>query len=453
MSERGAEHRRSSPPRRQELLGRLIRFNTVNPPGNERAAQEYLLGASSARPASSASCSAREPERPNLVARLRGARAGPDAVLPRPRRHGAREPRRSGRTTRGRARSIDGFVWGRGAIDMKSQIAAEVVAACVARARRLAPGARRAADRRGRRRGDRRRARRAVADREPSREGALRLLVNEGGGEVVRVRRAGAATASAAPRRASSASPCTPTASAAHASLPHARRQRAAEDGAAARALRRTPALVLADARSREAFLRGARRGLRGDAGARRSRACAPPTRASRTSSSRCSAITFSPTRIRASEKINVIPSEARAEGRLPRAAGPRRGGRAPRDRAVLDEGRRAPGRATGSSSPSAYRATARRSTRELMDVIARVDRRARPGRRGAAGDPARASPTRGTSAPPSPSASPTASSRSAHQSLFETSPLVHGADERIDVRDLAFATEFFRDLALRVLG
>jgi len=26
----------------QELLGNLIRFNTVNPPGEERAAQEYL---------------------------------------------------------------------------------------------------------------------------------------------------------------------------------------------------------------------------------------------------------------------------------------------------------------------------------------------------------------------------------------------------------------------------
>jgi acetylornithine deacetylase/succinyl-diaminopimelate desuccinylase-like protein len=39
------------------------------------------------------------------------------------------------------------------------------------------------------------------------------------------------------------------------------------------------------------------------------------------------------------------------------------------------------------------------------------------------------------------------------HQSLFETQPLIHAADERIDTRDLAFATEFFRDLALRVLG
>ena len=34
------------------------------------------------------------------------------------------------------------------------------------------------------------------------------------------------------------------------------------------------------------------------------------------------------------------------------------------------------------------------------------------------------------------------------HQSLLETAPLVHGADERIDVRDLQFATEFFGDLA-----
>jgi acetylornithine deacetylase/succinyl-diaminopimelate desuccinylase-like protein len=39
------------------------------------------------------------------------------------------------------------------------------------------------------------------------------------------------------------------------------------------------------------------------------------------------------------------------------------------------------------------------------------------------------------------------------HQSLLETAPLIHGADERIDVRDLAFATELYADLALRILG
>jgi acetylornithine deacetylase/succinyl-diaminopimelate desuccinylase-like protein len=30
---------------------------------------------------------------------------------------------------------------------------------------------------------------------------------------------------------------------------------------------------------------------------------------------------------------------------------------------------------------------------------------------------------------------------------------LIHGADERIDVRDLALATELFGDLATRLLG
>jgi acetylornithine deacetylase/succinyl-diaminopimelate desuccinylase-like protein len=39
------------------------------------------------------------------------------------------------------------------------------------------------------------------------------------------------------------------------------------------------------------------------------------------------------------------------------------------------------------------------------------------------------------------------------HQSLMQTAPLIHGADERIDVRDLAFATELYSDLALRILG
>ena len=39
------------------------------------------------------------------------------------------------------------------------------------------------------------------------------------------------------------------------------------------------------------------------------------------------------------------------------------------------------------------------------------------------------------------------------HQSLLETSPLMHAPDERIDVRDLTFAAEFFRDLARSVLG
>jgi acetylornithine deacetylase/succinyl-diaminopimelate desuccinylase-like protein len=36
---------------------------------------------------------------------------------------------------------------------------------------------------------------------------------------------------------------------------------------------------------------------------------------------------------------------------------------------------------------------------------------------------------------------------------LLEVGPLVHGADERIDVRDLGFATQFYFDLARDLLG
>ena len=62
----------------------------------------------------------------------------------------------------------------------------------------------------------------------------------------------------------------------------------------------------------------------------------------------------------------------------------------------------------------------------------------------------ARASPTRARSARRSPTASPTASSPSATSRCTRRAPLVHGADERIDVRDLGLATDFFRQPAAR---
>ena len=36
---------------------------------------------------------------------------------------------------------------------------------------------------------------------------------------------------------------------------------------------------------------------------------------------------------------------------------------------------------------------------------------------------------------------------------LFEAAPLMHGKDERIDVRDLGFAASFFRDVTKELLG
>ncbi|HSD75881.1 MAG TPA: M20/M25/M40 family metallo-hydrolase, partial [Solirubrobacteraceae bacterium] len=110
-----------------ELLGRLVRCNTVNPPGAERPAQELLAGL--LQDASfDVRLVGRTAERPNLVARLRGAREGPvlalishvDTVLADP-AEWRRDPW-SGEV-------VDGFLWGRGAVDMKSQTAAEVVAA------------------------------------------------------------------------------------------------------------------------------------------------------------------------------------------------------------------------------------------------------------------------------------------------------------------------------------
>jgi acetylornithine deacetylase/succinyl-diaminopimelate desuccinylase-like protein len=38
------------------------------------------------------------------------------------------------------------------------------------------------------------------------------------------------------------------------------------------------------------------------------------------------------------------------------------------------------------------------------------------------------------------------------HQTLYETWPLMHAKDERIDVRDLGFAASFFHDLPGRLL-
>src|SRR3954469_11695177 len=109
------------------LLRELIRFNTVNPPGDERPAQEHLAGLLEGA-GLEVELLGRTPERPNLVARLRGTGDGPtlcllshvDTVYATP-EDWTHDPW-SGDLE-------DGFVWGRGALDMKSQTAAEVAAA------------------------------------------------------------------------------------------------------------------------------------------------------------------------------------------------------------------------------------------------------------------------------------------------------------------------------------
>ena len=114
--------------RTTELLQRLIQFNTVNPPGNEQAAQEFLKETLEAAGFECELLAAVE-GRPNLVARLRAQSDGPrlallghvDTVL-------ADADDWSVDPWAGEVR--DGCVWGRGALDRKGQVAAEVAAVC-----------------------------------------------------------------------------------------------------------------------------------------------------------------------------------------------------------------------------------------------------------------------------------------------------------------------------------
>jgi acetylornithine deacetylase/succinyl-diaminopimelate desuccinylase-like protein len=109
-----------------ELLQELIRIDTTNPPGNETAAAE-VLQAYLEESGAEVELYARIPERANLVARIPGRGDGPsllflshtDVVL-------ADAAEWSADPFGGELRS--GEVWGRGALDMKGQVAASAVA-------------------------------------------------------------------------------------------------------------------------------------------------------------------------------------------------------------------------------------------------------------------------------------------------------------------------------------
>src|SRR5215216_7758796 len=110
-----------------DVLSRLIRFDTVNPPGDERACQEWLRGYLEDAGLECELLCAEYPQRPNLVARLRGNADGPslgylshvDTVL---------ADAADWRHDPWSGEIHDGALWGRGAVDMKSQTAAEAVA-------------------------------------------------------------------------------------------------------------------------------------------------------------------------------------------------------------------------------------------------------------------------------------------------------------------------------------
>jgi acetylornithine deacetylase/succinyl-diaminopimelate desuccinylase-like protein len=156
--------------------------------------------------------------------------------------------------------------------------------------------------------------------------------------------------------------------------------------------------------------------------------------------------VTFTPTRIRASEKINVIPSRAelKVDCRVPPGLG---------EQEVLHGIEEVLGR-DGFRIDFTERVVGNRSPMQspLMDTISLWIGEHDPG---AAVVPVIL-----------PGFTDSRHFRDAfpecvaygffpqrHQSLLQSAPLVHSADERIDVRDLEFATQFFRDLAERVLG
>jgi acetylornithine deacetylase/succinyl-diaminopimelate desuccinylase-like protein len=114
-------------PRAVDLLGRLIQANTVNPPGNEGPVQDFLQDTLTAAGFECEQLSA-EPGRPNLVARLSGAGDGPTLTLLGHVDTVRADPEEW--TFDPWAGDVeDGWVRGRGALDMKGQVAAEVAAA------------------------------------------------------------------------------------------------------------------------------------------------------------------------------------------------------------------------------------------------------------------------------------------------------------------------------------
>jgi len=109
-----------------DLLQRLIRVDTTNPPGNETAAAEVLR---EYLEAAGVECElyAKVPERANLVARIRGRGDGPSLALLSHTDVVLADAREWQREPFG-AELVDGEVWGRGALDMKGEVAASAVA-------------------------------------------------------------------------------------------------------------------------------------------------------------------------------------------------------------------------------------------------------------------------------------------------------------------------------------
>jgi acetylornithine deacetylase/succinyl-diaminopimelate desuccinylase-like protein len=424
-----------------ELLQQLIRHNTVNPPGGERFAMQELHDLL-ADAGFECEMLASEPDRPNVIARLPGKADGPtlgylghvDTVLANP-SEWEHDPW-SGDLA-------DGFIWGRGAVDMKSQVAAEVAAA-VALARsgwRPARGELKVM---------------CVVDEETGgRHGAQFLteqhpdlvrcdwLINEGGGATMRYGDQRFYTLGCAEKGVFRFSLITEGV-AGHGSMPRV------GDNALLKMApilerfgSRTPPLHPTD----EPIALIEELGLdSGDPG-RTLELVAEQEPALAIALEATLGVTFAPTKISASEKVNVIPS-----------------------RAVLDVDCRVP--------PGLGEAEVRAALDAVLDGIDgwRIEfHDPVPGNRSSRGNDlhlaidewiAENDPGAITAPSVLPGFTDSRWFRAAfpecvaygffpqkHMTVPEVAVLMHGANERIDVRDLAFATKFFHDLPPRLLG
>jgi acetylornithine deacetylase/succinyl-diaminopimelate desuccinylase-like protein len=424
-----------------EVLQRLIRFDTVNPPGNERPAQEYL--AALLRDAGfEVELLGRTEERPNLVARLRGAGDGPtlcllshvDTVLA-----DAGEWRHdpwSGDVA-------DGFLWGRGALDMKSQTAAEVAAAVSLAREGWRPAG-----------GDLLVV--AVVDEETGGgDGAIWLtethpdkvrcdeLLNEGAGAVVPFdggRVYGVCIAEKGVFRFT----VTTDGVAGHASMPRIGDNALLKLAPLLEAMRdRQPAFDVTEAP--RLLLAGLGIDTDGDAAGALQKLRAADERLAAMVEPMLG-VTLAPTRVFASEKINVIPSRAQIKVDCRTPPGMEAPQALARIREVLGDGGyrlEFDEQVVGNASPAAT---------PLMDAIERWVR--------AADAEARVVPYM------IPAFTDSRTFRAAfpdcvaygffphrHMTIHDTWPLVHSKDERIDVRDLGFAAGFYRDIVKERLG
>ncbi len=123
--------------RPEELLQKLIRFDTTNPPGNEKACIHFideLLQQAGFQ----TTILSRDPNRPNIIAKLKGQGNAPGVLL-----YGhvdvVTTTNQNWTHPPFEANIIDDYVWGRGALDMKGGVAMMLAAFLKAKAEGLKP--------------------------------------------------------------------------------------------------------------------------------------------------------------------------------------------------------------------------------------------------------------------------------------------------------------------------